>query len=148
MNGKCPKGKGTCGICWNQFKTHSSDGAIHRQRLRSLPCPGSSQPPVENVVSCAFLSPSSSSSEGITDSENNTSALTQPDSDIQQNLNHPSNDPLASGRKRRTRKRNSSIDKSIDDYCTDETKPLFDTSPLRSYSATQAHTKSGQTRPQ
>src|SRR6218665_1023160 len=89
MNGKPTKGKGTCGICWNQFKTHSPDGAIHRHGLRSLLCPGSIQPPVESVASGASLSSSSSSSEGITDSENNTSALTQPDSDIQHHLIPP-----------------------------------------------------------
>jgi len=81
MNGKRTKGKGTCRICWNQFKMHSSNGAIHRHGLRPTPCPGSSQPPVESEALGTSLSPSSS--EGITDSENNTSALTQPDSAVQ-----------------------------------------------------------------
>src|SRR6218665_1144361 len=89
MNGKPTKEKGICGICWNQFKTHSSDGAIRRHGLRSLPCPGSSRLQIESVASGASLSSSSSSSEGITDSGNNTSALTQPDSDIQHHLIPP-----------------------------------------------------------
>src|SRR6218665_2268426 len=81
MNGKRTKRKGTCRICWNQFKMHSSNGAIHRHGLRPTPCPGSSQPPVESEALGTSLSPSSS--DGITDSENNTSALTQPDSAVQ-----------------------------------------------------------------
>src|SRR6218665_3058935 len=83
------KGKGTCRVCWNQFKTHSSNGNIHRHGLRSLPCPGSSQPPVGSVALGASLLPSSSSSECTTDSENRTSALTQPDSDVQHHLVPP-----------------------------------------------------------
>src|SRR6218665_180477 len=100
MNGKPTKGKGICGICWNQFKTHSSDGAIHRHGLRYLPCPGSSQPPVESKASGPFFSLFFSFSEGITDSENNTSALTQPDSDIQHHLIPPAttiSHPVARG---------------------------------------------------
>src|SRR6218665_219240 len=100
MNGKPTNGKGTCSICWNQFKTHSSDGAIHRHGLRSFPCPRSSQPPVKSVALGASLLPSSSSSQNITDSENKTSALTQPDSDIEHHLIPPAttfSHPVARG---------------------------------------------------
>ena len=82
MKRKPKKGKGTCGICWLQFKTHSSDGNIHRHGSRPTPCPGSSQPPVEIVSIDASLSPPSSSSERTIDSENQTSVLTQPDSEV------------------------------------------------------------------
>src|SRR6218665_1430613 len=88
-NHRPTKGKGTCRVCWNQFKTHSSNGNIHRHGLRSLPCPGSSQPQVGSEPLCASFLSSSFSSECTTDSENHTSALTQPDSDVQPHLVPP-----------------------------------------------------------
>src|ERR1043165_56243 len=78
MNRKPIKGKGTCRVCWAEFKTHSSDGTIHRHGPRPSPCPGSSQPPAEILAPSLILSPSST-----TDSENHSSIQTQPDSDGQ-----------------------------------------------------------------
>src|SRR6218665_855524 len=45
MSQKPSKGQGFCRVCFLSFKTHSSNGAIHRHGLRSTPCTGSGQPP-------------------------------------------------------------------------------------------------------
>ena len=55
MNGKRSKGKGSCRTCYATFKTHSSDGTIHRHGPRPSPCPGSSQPPAEILDPSAIL---------------------------------------------------------------------------------------------
>ena len=43
---KAAKGSGTCPVCWSVFKTHSSDGTLHRHGPRRSPCPGSDQQPI------------------------------------------------------------------------------------------------------
>src|SRR6218665_421081 len=45
MSQKARKGQGICTECGYSFKTHASDGNIHRHGHRSTPCPGSKQPP-------------------------------------------------------------------------------------------------------
>jgi hypothetical protein len=42
---KAVKGSGRCYIYWAVFKTHASDGTIHRHGPRSSPCPGSDKQP-------------------------------------------------------------------------------------------------------
>ena len=48
QNHKAIKGSGTCPVCWAVFKTHASDGTLHRHGSRSSPCMGSDQPPVSS----------------------------------------------------------------------------------------------------
>jgi len=47
---KASKGLGVCGVCWGSFKTHASDGTIHRHGPRSKPCSGSDQPPLDTLT--------------------------------------------------------------------------------------------------
>ena len=65
---KATKGSGTCPVCWCVFKTHSSDGTLHRHGPRHAPCPGSDQQPDQSTGSIERLRPTADS---------NTSQLTQ-----------------------------------------------------------------------
>src|SRR6218665_3389870 len=87
MSQKPSKGQGFCRVCFLSFKTHSSNGAIHRHGLRSTPCTGSGQLPiVDRVITVkplitAQLQPDTTSS--------NSQCTSSIDSRI--HLKHPSN---------------------------------------------------------
>src|SRR5688572_30647025 len=69
MSQKPYKGQGVCTVCWASFKTHASDGTIHRHGPRSAPCPGSDQPPTDcPTKQTTATQPSSTASGQITSS--------------------------------------------------------------------------------
>ena len=49
MSQKAVKGTGVCRVCWELFKTHASDGSVHKHGPRKSPCLGSDQLPADTL---------------------------------------------------------------------------------------------------
>ena len=86
MSQKPCKGRGVCAVCWLSFKTHASDGSIHRHGHRSEPCLGSNQPPAEGPIKATAASQSSSATSSLISS---SLGLSSDEASFSPRLSHP-----------------------------------------------------------
>src|SRR6218665_874157 len=93
MSQKARKGQGNCTECGYSFKTHASDGTVHRHGHRSTPCSGSKQLPAGGPMQpTAILSGVQTGASVVGQSSNaftTTHLGTEDASDIEESQHRP-----------------------------------------------------------